>query len=108
MGKKAAMVDNDFVSGCEENVFYEEKIRQLEDNISSLRMSRRILMNLLEQLQNANKMECDQLRSENARLKQQLRHQRRAIMWQSAQYSKNEISGCALMDKYSENIKAEI
>jgi hypothetical protein len=40
-----------------EELRYEERIRQLEENIANLRMSRRILMNLLEQVQYSRKEE---------------------------------------------------
>ena len=50
---------------------YEEKIRRLQDNVSSLRLSRRILMSLLEQLQLCQREETEQLIKENRRLKKQ-------------------------------------
>ncbi len=51
--------------------FYEEKIRSLQENITGLRLSRRILMSLLEQAQLSQKEETEQLLRENRRLKQQ-------------------------------------
>lgn len=48
---------------------YQEKIRRLQDNISSLRMSRRILMSLLEEVQLRNKEEIEHLYKEQTRLR---------------------------------------
>ncbi|MEG1537134.1 MAG: translation initiation factor 2 [Clostridiales bacterium] len=50
---------------------YENEIRRLQENISGLRMSRRILMSLLEQSQLHQQEESAQLLRENHRLKQQ-------------------------------------
>lgn len=55
-----------------DSAIYEEKIRQLEDSISSLRLSRRILMSLLEQVQSGYRVEMERLTKENRRLKRQL------------------------------------
>ena len=72
----------DDVLRYEESVLYEEKIRRLEDSISSLRMSRRILMSLLDQVQSGHRAELDRLMRENSRLRQQLnRHTRQ--LWQA-------------------------
>ena len=51
-----------------EELRYEERIRQLEENIANLRMSRRILMNLLEQVQYSRKEELERLEKERRRL----------------------------------------
>jgi hypothetical protein len=56
----------------EESALYEEKIRRLEDSVSSLRLSRRILMSLLEQVQSGHKVELERLSHENRRLRRQL------------------------------------
>ena len=47
---------------------YEDKIRQLQDNILNLRISRRILMTLLEQVQTEKAREEERLRKEAQRL----------------------------------------
>ena len=47
---------------------YQEKINRLEQDIDSLRMSRRIMMTLLEQNQTSQKARIEQLLSENRRL----------------------------------------
>lgn len=47
----------------------EEKIRELQANIASLRMSRRILMALLESVQDEYRMENKRLADDNQRLK---------------------------------------
>ena len=51
-----------------EELSYEEKIRQLQENIASLRMSRRILMSLLDQVQCGSREERYQLEKEKVRL----------------------------------------
>lgn len=48
-----------------------ERIRQLQDNVFSLRMSRRVLMSLLEQVQAAQQEEINRLEKQNARLARQ-------------------------------------
>ncbi len=53
-------------------VLYQDKIRRLEEDITGLRMSRRIMMTLLEQSQLSNKMEQDRLTKENRRLNKQV------------------------------------
>jgi|GEM_PF-4013631 len=58
--------------GLEEALRYEEKIRRLEDSVSGLRMSRRILMSLLEQNQQSLKAELEQSQRENNRLRRQV------------------------------------
>lgn len=58
--------------GLEEALLYEEKIRRLEDSVSGLRMSRRILMSLLEQNQQSLRAEVEQYQRENARLRRQV------------------------------------
>jgi len=65
----------------EESAMYEEKIRRLEDSVSSLRLSRRILMSLLEQVQGGHKAELERLTKENRRLKRQLADHAQQI-WQ--------------------------
>jgi len=51
-----------------EELLYEERIRRLQEDITSLRMSRRILMSLLEQLQGERRQEKDRLEKEKNRL----------------------------------------
>ena len=80
--KNALSLTSDDVLRYEESMLYEEKIRRLEDSISSLRMSRRILMSLLEQLQTSHRCECERLLRENSRLKRQLHHCTRQL-WQN-------------------------
>lgn len=79
--KYAVSLSGDDVLRYEESVLYEEKIRRLEDSISTLRMSRRILMSLLEQMQAAHRFEAERLRKDNNRLKRQL-HATARQMWQ--------------------------
>lgn len=50
-----------------------ERIRQLQDNVFSLRMSRRVLMSLLEQVQSSQQEEITRLRKQNASLQKQNR-----------------------------------
>lgn len=66
------MTENEDVLRYEESALYEEKIRRLEDSLSSLRMSRRILMNLLEQVQTAHQAENERLLRENQRLRRRI------------------------------------
>lgn len=63
----------------EDALIYEEKIRRLEDSVSGLRMSRRILMSLLEQDQLCRRSEQEQSRRENARLRRQTAQYAREI-----------------------------
>ncbi|NLF80388.1 MAG: hypothetical protein GX572_04255 [Clostridia bacterium] len=51
---------------------YQEKIKRLEEDVSGLRMSRRIMMTLLEQTQLSNKAEQERLLHENQRLNRQV------------------------------------
>ena len=55
----------------EERQRNQERIRQLQDSIFSLRMSRRVLMSLLEQTQASQQEEIERLRKQNARLTKQ-------------------------------------
>ena len=55
----------------EEHRRSQERIKQLQDNIYSLRMSRRVLMSLLEQVQTNQQEEIERLRKQNARLTKQ-------------------------------------
>ena len=48
------------------------RIRELESKVSDLRMSRRVLMSLLEQAQTSRQTELDRLYRENARLQRQV------------------------------------
>jgi acyl-homoserine lactone acylase PvdQ len=57
--------------GREERQRNQEQIRKLQDNIFSLRMSRRVLMSLLEQVQASQQEEIDRLRKQNAQLTKQ-------------------------------------
>ena len=50
----------------------QSRIRELESKVSDLRMSRRVLMSLLEQAQTSRQMELDRLYKENARLQRQV------------------------------------
>lgn len=86
--KKDAKTDNTFHGLAEEDVLryeetarYEEKIRRLEDNVSSLRLSRRILMSLLEQVQSSERAEIARLTQENNRLRRRLGQSSRQL-WQ--------------------------
>lgn len=57
-----------------EELLYEERIRRLQEDITSLRMSRRILMSLLEQLQGERRQEKDRLEKEKLRLQKANSH----------------------------------
>lgn len=60
---------------------YQDKIRRLEEDISGLRMSRRIMMTLLEQTQINGKAEQERLLNENRRLNKQVSAYARQL-WQ--------------------------
>ena len=66
----------------EESLLYEEKIRRLEETIGTLRMSRRILVDLLDQVQTTNQQEYQRLCRENSRLRQQV-HAYAVQIWQA-------------------------
>ena len=51
---------------------YQDKIRRLVEDISGLRMSRRIMMTLLEQTQSNGRAEQERLLNENRRLNKQV------------------------------------
>jgi len=70
--KHAVPLTEEEVLHYEEILLYEEKIRHLEESISSLRMSRRILMSLMEQMQHTHRAEQARLQKENRHLKRQL------------------------------------
>ena len=59
----------DDVLRYEESRLYEEKIRRLEDSVSALRLSRRILISLLEQVNAEEKRERERLLADNRRLR---------------------------------------
>lgn len=76
-------LDNaDDVLRYEESSMYEEKIRRMENSIDSLRLSRRILMSLLEQVNSANQAERERLLAENRRLRQRAGAYAR-LLWQA-------------------------
>lgn len=58
---------------------YEQRIRELEENVASLRMSRRILMTMLEQVKNEQKIENKRQEDEKKRLKKVNTHYAEAI-----------------------------
>ena len=60
---------------------YQDKIRRLEEDISGLRMSRRIMMTLLEQTQINGRAEQERLINENRRLNKQVSSYARQL-WQ--------------------------
>ena len=60
-----------------------EHIRELQDNIFSLRMSRRILMSLLEQVQATQQEEIGRLLKQNASLQKQNRNYAGRLMEQN-------------------------
>ena len=72
MGDRKYQYSDEDILRYEESAMYEEKIRRLEDSICSLRLSRRVLMSLLEQSQGQNEAEVERLRRENRRLRRQL------------------------------------
>jgi hypothetical protein len=65
----------------QEDLRYEECIRQLQENITSLRMSRRILMTLLEQSQNEHKRENQRFMQEKKRLQKANSHYAQ-LLWE--------------------------
>ena len=73
----------------EESSLYEEKIRRMESSIDSLRLSRRILMSLLEQVNAADQAERERLLAENRRLRQRAGSYARQL-WQVRCASRNE------------------
>ena len=73
----------------DERSLYEEKIRRMESSIDSLRLSRRILMSLLEQMGAADQAERERLLAENRRLRQRAGSYARQL-WQARCASRNE------------------
>lgn len=67
------------ILGREEALHYQDKIRRLEDSVSGLRMSRRILMSLLEQSQDEARARLEQSRRDNERLRRQVAADARRI-----------------------------
>ena len=63
------MLDTDYANDI---AIYEERIKKLQESVASLRMSRRVLMSLLEQVQTNKKEELEQLLKENMRLHKQV------------------------------------
>ena len=63
----------------QDKVLYEQRIRELQENVASLRMSRRILMTILEQVKNEQKAENKRLEDEKIRLKKVNNHYAEAI-----------------------------
>lgn len=51
---------------------YQDKIKRLEEDLSGLRMSRRIMMTLLEQTQLSQRAEQERLLRENRKLNKQV------------------------------------
>ena len=51
---------------------YQDKIKRLEEDLSGLRMSRRIMMTILEQAQLSQRAEQERLLKENRRLSRQV------------------------------------
>lgn len=74
----------------EESLLYEEKIRRLESSIDSLRLSRRILMSMLEQVSAVQEREREQLLAENRRLRSRLSCQARQLWSQRVSGSAKE------------------
>ncbi len=60
---------------------YQDKIKRLEEDLSGLRMSRRIMMTLLEQTQVNSRAEQERLINENKRLSKQVSTYARQL-WQ--------------------------
>lgn len=73
----------------EESSLYEEKIRRMESSIDSLRLSRRILMSLLEQVNAADQAERERLLAENRRLRKRAGSYARQL-WQVRCASRRE------------------
>lgn len=64
--------NNDYDAQLGEIESCRRRIRELENKVSDLRMSRRVLMNLLEHAQTNRQVELERLYRENARLQKQL------------------------------------
>ncbi|MBR5429858.1 MAG: translation initiation factor 2 [Firmicutes bacterium] len=72
----------DDVLRYEESALYEEKIRRMESSIDSLRLSRRVLMSLLEQVNASSQAERERLLAENRRLRRKTQAYARRL-WQA-------------------------
>ena len=72
----------DDVLRYEESALYEEKIRRMESSIDSLRLSRRVLMSLLEQVNASSQAERERLLAENRRLRRKTQAYARRL-WQT-------------------------
>ena len=69
MGEKQP--ENFSVTATEDERLLRERVILLQDNVASLRMSRRVLMSLLTQLKNDYEQESTLLRKEKQRLQQE-------------------------------------
>lgn len=71
-------------------LMYQDKIKRLEEDITGLRMSRRIMMTLLEQSQISSKSEQDRLQKENRRLSRQVSSYAKRLMAMHSEASSKE------------------
>lgn len=83
MGKTA-----EYAANLAEMESCRNRIRELENKVSDLRMSRRVLMNLLEHAQNSRQSELDRLYKENSRLQRQLSSYARQLWIQNGRLAK--------------------
>lgn len=85
----------------EQEQVLQEKIRALQDNVASLRMSRRVLMTLMEQARHEREDENKRLKKEKLRLQKENSHYAKAL------WEKNQTI-CELERKLQENPAGEL
>jgi len=74
------------VLSSKERECYEQRLRQLEGKVAELRLSRRVLMSLLEQYLSMQRQEMDRVTRENSRLRRQLSSSARQLWQQNGRY----------------------
>lgn len=67
-----------------------DRIRELEDKVEALRISRRVLMNLIDTLENEKKETLSQLLNKNEKLQKNNYRYAKAIMCQNLKITKLE------------------
>jgi len=67
------------------------RIRELEAKIDALRMGRRVLMNLIESVENENRTEMERLKNQNERLQKNNSRYAKMIMVYKGQISQMEV-----------------
>ncbi|MCL2817439.1 MAG: translation initiation factor 2 [Clostridiales bacterium] len=85
----------------EQEQVLQEKIRALQDNVASLRMSRRVLMTLMEQARHEREDENKRLKKEKLRLQKENSHYAKAL------WEKNRTI-CELERRLQENPAGEL